>query len=314
MAQHDQVISNANGATVRADFNSALAALFSNSSGSSAPATTLAYQLWADTTSGLLKIRNAANSAWIDVGTLAGTNLGLLSLAGGTMTGALNFAQGSDVASAGTINLTTATGNVVDVTGTTTITAVTLAQGAARIVRFTGALTLTHGSSLVLPTAANITTAAGDYAVFVGYSAGVVRCVSYQRASGLALALPDATESVKGAVELATAAETVTGTDAVRALTAAGFAGNNFLGADGYYRFPVGFTIQWGTVTVSPAGASVTFPTAFTELYSIVISPGQTLADSTNPPEVRSPTTSGFTGGCADATYLCYWQAFGRKT
>ena len=44
---------------------------------------------WADTTTGLLKQRNSANSAWITIGTLASTNLGLLSLAGGTLTGAL---------------------------------------------------------------------------------------------------------------------------------------------------------------------------------------------------------------------------------
>ena len=36
-----------------------------------------------------MKIRNAANNAWITIGTLADANLGLLSLAGGTLTGAL---------------------------------------------------------------------------------------------------------------------------------------------------------------------------------------------------------------------------------
>jgi hypothetical protein len=87
--------------------------------------------------------------------------------------------HGADIASAGTINLTTATGHLVDVTGTTTITAITLAEGAQRIVRFTGALTLTHGGSLVLPGGVNITTVAGDMAIFVGYAGGVVRCVSY---------------------------------------------------------------------------------------------------------------------------------------
>jgi len=92
--------------------------------------------------------------------------------------------HGADVASAGTINLETATGDLVDVTGTTTITAITLNEGHERTVRFTGALTLTHGASLVLPGAANITTAAGDFAVFRGYAASVVRCVSYDRASG----------------------------------------------------------------------------------------------------------------------------------
>jgi len=54
-----------------------------------------AYQWWADTTTGLLKIRNAANSAWVTIGTLASANLGLLSLAGGTMTGVLAVTAGT---------------------------------------------------------------------------------------------------------------------------------------------------------------------------------------------------------------------------
>lgn len=70
MSQHDYVIDNAAGATVRADLNSALQALASLSSGASAPATTYAGMLWADTTSNVLKQRNTGNSAWIIVGTL----------------------------------------------------------------------------------------------------------------------------------------------------------------------------------------------------------------------------------------------------
>ena len=54
-----------------------------------------AYQWWADTTTGLLKIRNAANSAWVTIGTLASANLGLLPLAGGTMTGVLAVTAGT---------------------------------------------------------------------------------------------------------------------------------------------------------------------------------------------------------------------------
>jgi hypothetical protein len=95
--------------------------------------------------------------------------------------------HGADIASASTINLETSTGDLVDVTGTTTITAITLNDGHERTVRFTGALTLTNGASLVLPGAANITTAAGDFAIFRGYAAGVVRCVGYQRAASVAL-------------------------------------------------------------------------------------------------------------------------------
>jgi hypothetical protein len=89
---------------------------------------------------------------------------------------------GSDVASDATIVLDTASGGIVDVTGTTTITAITLAEGNIRFVRFTGALTLTHGASLVLPGAANITTVAGDWAIFIGDASSVVRCVAYLRA------------------------------------------------------------------------------------------------------------------------------------
>lgn len=95
MSQHDMDLANATGATVRADLNLALGALVTQSSGLTAPSTTFAYQMWADTTTGLLKIRNAANSAWVTIGTLASTNLGLLSLAGGTLTGALIAAVGS---------------------------------------------------------------------------------------------------------------------------------------------------------------------------------------------------------------------------
>lgn len=92
--------------------------------------------------------------------------------------------HGADVASATTTNLETATGNLVDVTGTTTITAITLSDGHFRTVRFTGALTLTNGASLVLPGGQNIVTAAGDYAIFRGYSSSVVRCVAYIRKDG----------------------------------------------------------------------------------------------------------------------------------
>jgi hypothetical protein len=84
---HDYVVSNGTGAAVRSDLNDALAAIVSNNSSSTAPATTYAYQWWADTTTGLLKQRNAANSAFVTIGTLASTNLGLASLAGATFTG-----------------------------------------------------------------------------------------------------------------------------------------------------------------------------------------------------------------------------------
>jgi hypothetical protein len=90
MPQGDLVVANQSGAAFRSDVNAQLLALGTLQSGATAPTpTTYAYQWWANTTDGLLYIRNGSNSAWIVVGTLADTNLGLLSLAGGTLTGAL---------------------------------------------------------------------------------------------------------------------------------------------------------------------------------------------------------------------------------
>ena len=90
MAQHDYIIANQSGAAFRSDVNAQLLALGTLQSGATQPSTTYAYQWWANTTDGLLYIRNGSNTdPWIVVGTLADTNLGLLSLAGGTLTGAL---------------------------------------------------------------------------------------------------------------------------------------------------------------------------------------------------------------------------------
>ena len=72
MAQHDYVIANQSGAAFRADLNNALSAIVSQNSGALAPSTTYAYMTWADTTTGLYKIRNAANTAWITLYQLDG--------------------------------------------------------------------------------------------------------------------------------------------------------------------------------------------------------------------------------------------------
>ena len=72
MAQSDQTVQNATFPAVRADINDNLAALYSQSSGASAPTVTVAFQPWVDTsvTPPLWKIRNAANTGWITVGAL----------------------------------------------------------------------------------------------------------------------------------------------------------------------------------------------------------------------------------------------------
>ena len=73
MSTHDYVIANASGSAVRSDINNVLAAIVSNNSSSSEPSTKYAYMLWADTTNGILKIRNSANNGWVELLQLDGT-------------------------------------------------------------------------------------------------------------------------------------------------------------------------------------------------------------------------------------------------
>jgi hypothetical protein len=70
MSQHDFNIANQTSAASRADINSALTALATLSSGATAPSTTYANMLWYDTANNVLKIRNEADSNWINVGYL----------------------------------------------------------------------------------------------------------------------------------------------------------------------------------------------------------------------------------------------------
>lgn len=98
-----------------------------------------------------------------------------------------NPRKGTDVASASTADIwANNDGDYVDITGTTTITSLGAAPhaGMIRVVRFTGALTLTHGALCTLPGSANITTAAGDLMKVVALDSSNNLVMSYQRASG----------------------------------------------------------------------------------------------------------------------------------
>lgn len=268
MSQNDMSIANQAFPAFRSDLNSALQALASLSSGAAEPSTMYAYQLWADTTTGLLKIRNAANSAWITIGTLASVNLGLLALSGGSLTGVLNTAKGSDIASASTTDIGAATGNAVDVTGTTTITSFGTAQaGAFRVVRFTGALTLTHNAtSLILPTAANITTAAGDAGIFISLGSGNWYCAGFQRKSGEPLYSAGRLIGTQYFASPGTSTYTpTTGTNyvIVEVWGGGGSGGSSGAyatggGAGGYAREKITSSFSGVTVTVGSGGSAVT--------------------------------------------------------
>lgn len=85
--------------------------------------------------------------------------------------------RGSDLASAATLDLDSIDTMFLDITGTTTVTAVTLTDGHSRRARATGAFQITASATLVVngSTSSNYTTTAGDLLFFEGYATGIVR-------------------------------------------------------------------------------------------------------------------------------------------
>jgi hypothetical protein len=125
--------------------------------------------------------QNAANAA-------QSTANAALPKAGGTLTGLVLGAKSSDINSSAP-DLSAATGNSVDITGTTTITAFgTVAAGTRMFLRFTGILTITYnGTSMILPGARDIKTEAGDTAIFESLGSGNWVCLAFLRSNGLGL-------------------------------------------------------------------------------------------------------------------------------
>lgn len=150
---------------------------------------------------------NAAAGAWVLLNptvsssisaastteTLTGTDTSKYLTADGL---AALWEKGSDIASAGTISI--GEGGYFHVTGTTTITDIdwaTAKNGRAAILVFDGVLTLTYNATtLVLPGAADITTAAGDTCLVVQDSTDNVRVVMYSRAASSSVGITLLTE------------------------------------------------------------------------------------------------------------------------
>jgi len=103
-----------------------------------------------------------------------------------TLENAIFEAKGTTLASAATVDLNTATGNYLQISGTATINSFgTCPAGARFILMFQGIATLTYNAtSLIIPGLANKTTAAGDCCMIVSEGSGNWRIVGYFAISG----------------------------------------------------------------------------------------------------------------------------------
>lgn len=169
------------------NYNAAFQALQSSNSGVTAPANDISGapvlgQPWLDTSSaGLGKFKYFDGVSWLQWGVMDETNHIWQPVIGG---------GSASLASAGTVDLGSVNPAAVTISGTTTITSFgsSAVIGQFKFLKFSGALTLTYNAtSLILPTAANIPTAAGDTAIAKCLGSGNWEIIQYSRASGIAL-------------------------------------------------------------------------------------------------------------------------------
>ena len=109
----DYNLANQVGSTFRTELNLALGDVQSLNSGSSDPTTTVAYKIWVDTSTNLLKIRNSSNNGWLVLGSLTDAahtnNFGLATKADPDFTGTVDTAGDIVMAGTGVLKLPTGT-------------------------------------------------------------------------------------------------------------------------------------------------------------------------------------------------------------
>jgi hypothetical protein len=166
MAQHDYNIANQSGADFRADLNNALGAIATTNSGATEPSTTYAHQLWVDTSSNVLKIRNGTDSAWITTGISITTSNILTGDLTGNVTGNLTGNVTGNV----TGDLT---GNADTATTLATARTISLSGDVAGSASFDGSGDITITTTAQIDSIALGTDTTGDYVESMSGGTGV---------------------------------------------------------------------------------------------------------------------------------------------
>lgn len=180
------------------------------------------------------------------------------------------FSQGvpTDIASASTTDIGGESTNFLTVTGTTTVTSFGTNYNGPKMLRFTGALLLTYNATtLLLPTAANITTTAGDTCIAIPKSttSGIPdgwMIVAYQRANGQSVGVSDFLNTTRIDVASATTTDltanapntrsiNITGTTTITGFTVA-------IGQLYFVRFNAALTLTNNASIITQTGANIT--------------------------------------------------------
>ena len=125
--------------------------------------------------------------------------------------------------------------------------------------------------------------------------------------------MPAAAETVAGKIEIATQAEVLAGTDAVRAITPAGLASfAKALTANGYAKLPGGLILQWGIMTTTGNPTITTFPIAFPSACVNVNISGKIAAVVYHQENsISDVTLTGFLSRHDVTNLIKYWFALG---
>lgn len=253
--------------------------------------------------------------------TTAATALTALAAAGtgvsNTFTKNQVWTKGSDIASASPLVLGS-TGNYYDVTGSTGFSQITCTAGTLFILQFDGALTMTDGANLDLA-GSNITTAAGDRALFFAVAANTAQLLSYQTEGG---GITPVSQAAQAAIEAETNENTYIPPDLIKHSPGVAKAWCEFDGTavDGVADL-TGVNVSYNITSVvdnSAGDHTINFTTAFStanysyasaviqKIASVSVYSGQHTSVARTASAFRCQTSQGNTSTATDETSVSF--------